>query len=106
VCGVCGVCVCVVCVCVCGVGGVCGVCVCVLCLWCLCVCVCGVCVCVCSCISEDVFMNLLVIYVKTGLNFVFGGHPKSQAFNFLESAIMKWWNGKLRKWELQQSHLI
>lgn len=51
-------------------------------------------------------MNLFVIYVKIGLNFVFGGHPKSQAFNFLESAIMKLRNGTLHKWELQEPPLI
>ena len=52
---------------------------------------CCVCVraCVRACISEGVFMNLFVIYVKIHFNFVFGGHPKSQAFNFLESAIIK-----------------
>jgi len=55
---------------------------------CVCVCVC-VRACVRACISEGVFMNLFVIYVKIRFNFVFGGHPKSEAFNFLESAIIK-----------------
>ena len=59
-----------------------------------------VCVSMCACISEGVFMNIFVIYVKIGLNLLFGGHPKSQAFNFIVSAIMKQRTHKLRKWGL------
>lgn len=44
-------------------------------------------------------MNLFVIYwyVKTGLNFVFGGHPKIPGFQFLRIS-----NNEMTEWRITQ----